>query len=256
MHKFVRDSGIIDISIRMYDIVNSTSVLVWVLQTGKFQGISRCVEDVCIYILKPWTSALSGAIKTREHFTINCCISENFLVHFCRVFVIECHIVATGPSGRSKHVFPAERPRSDDVNGRPATSSSWWWRRGGATPAVCQHSCRQGMCLWHLLLTFSNSNQYHISIFVVFCWCEIAFSALTLLVGQQEWWDAGAVICLGEVQICILPGWCHCHSLSLDLVNPDWFNLPSFTFLVPAHPGSPGHNPESRKMVVIVVIVC
>jgi len=25
-----------------------------------------------------------------------------------------------------------------------------------------------------------------------------------------------------------------------------------FTFLVPAHPGSPGQNPESRKMVVVV----
>jgi len=28
-----------------------------------------------------------------------------------------------------------------------------------------------------------------------------------------------------------------------------------FTFPVPAHPGSPGHNPESRKMVVVVVVV-
>jgi len=28
-----------------------------------------------------------------------------------------------------------------------------------------------------------------------------------------------------------------------------------FTFLVPAHPGSPGQNPESRKTVVVVVAV-
>jgi len=28
-----------------------------------------------------------------------------------------------------------------------------------------------------------------------------------------------------------------------------------FTFLVPAHPGIPGQNPESRKTVVIVVVV-
>jgi len=27
-----------------------------------------------------------------------------------------------------------------------------------------------------------------------------------------------------------------------------------FTFLVPAHPCSPGQNPESRKMVVVVVV--
>ena len=31
----------------------------------------------------------------------------------------------------------------------------------------------------------------------------------------------------GEVQICIWPSGCHCHSLSLAPVNPDWF-----TFLV------------------------
>ena len=37
--------------------------------------------------------------------------------------------------------------------------------------------------------------------------------------------------------------WCHCHSLSLAPVNPDWFYLPGFTFLVPAHPDSPGQNP-------------
>jgi len=45
-----------------------------------------------------------------------------------------------------------------------------------------------------------------------------------------------------------LPGWsmsswCHCHSLSLAPVNPDWFYLPGFTLLVSAHLGSPGHSP-------------
>jgi len=45
-----------------------------------------------------------------------------------------------------------------------------------------------------------------------------------------------------KVQICIWPSWCHCHSLSLDPVNPDSFYLPGFTFLVPAHPGCPGQN--------------
>jgi len=34
------------------------------------------------------------------------------------------------------------------------------------------------------------------------------------------------------------------HSLSLAPANPDRFYLPGFTFLVPAHPGSPGQNPE------------
>jgi len=58
-----------------------------------------------------------------------------------------------------------------------------------------------------------------------------------------------------EVQICIWPAWCHCHSLSLAPVNPDWFYLPGFAFLVLAYPGSPGHNPERRKTVVVVVVV-
>jgi len=51
-----------------------------------------------------------------------------------------------------------------------------------------------------------------------------AFSALTLLVGWQEGHPAckklsgGMLTWLsvcGEVQICIWPSWCHCHSLSL-----------------------------------------
>ena len=33
-----------------------------------------------------------------------------------------------------------------------------------------------------------------------------------------------------------------------------WFYLPGFTFLVPAHLGSPRQNPESRKMVVCVCV--
>jgi len=72
-----------------------------------------------------------------------------------------------------------------------------------------------------------------------------------LLVGRLEghpackktkWWGAGMVICLVKVQICMWPSWCCCHSLSLAPVNADWFYLPGFTFLVPAHPGSPGQK--------------
>ena len=48
-------------------------------------------------------------------------------------------------------------------------------------------------------------------------------------------------------QICIWPSWCHCHSLSLAPVNPDWFYLPGFTFLVPAHPDGHGQNPKEPQ---------
>jgi len=40
---------------------------------------------------------------------------------------------------------------------------------------------------------------------------------------------------------------------SLVPVNPDWFYLPGFTFLVPAHPGSSGQSPLGRKMAVVVL---
>ena len=71
-----------------------------------------------------------------------------------------------------------------------------------------------------------------------------AFSALTLLVGQQEGHPAckklsGEVLAWlsvwSEVQTCISPSWCHCHSLSLAsvksrLVLPFWYWL---TWVVP-----------------------
>jgi len=74
-----------------------------------------------------------------------------------------------------------------------------------------------------------------------------------LLVGQQE----GHLACKNggmlawlfvwdEVQICIWPSRCHCHSLSFAPVNPDWVYLPGFTFLVSAHLGSTVQNPEEQ----------
>jgi len=68
--------------------------------------------------------------------------------------------------------------------------------------------------------------------FIVF-----AFSAFTLLVGRQEGHPAckklsGEVLVwlsvCNEVQTCIWPSWCHCHSLSLasaksSLVLPFWY---------------------------------
>ena len=72
----------------------------------------------------------------------------------------------------------------------------------------------------------------------------IAFSALWLLVGRQEGHPAckklsGGVLAWlsvwSEVQSCIWPSWCHCHSLSLAsvksrLVLPFWYQL---TWVVP-----------------------
>ena len=75
----------------------------------------------------------------------------------------------------------------------------------------------------------------------------VPFSALTLLVGRQEghlacikteWWGAGVVICLERdadlhiAQLMRLPLTVSCFS-KIQI---------GFTFLVPAHPGSPGQK--------------
>ena len=82
-----------------------------------------------------------------------------------------------------------------------------------------------------------------------------AFSAFTLSVGRQEghpackkteWWGAGVVICLERVadlhmaQLMPLP-------LTVSCFSKIHFG---FTFLVPAHPGSPG------KWAIKWVCVC
>ena len=73
-----------------------------------------------------------------------------------------------------------------------------------------------------------------LSIFALFvCFLYVsAFSALTLLVGWQEGHPAckklsdGVLAWLSvwsEVQTCIQPSWCHCHSLSLASVKSRFF---------------------------------
>ena len=85
-----------------------------------------------------------------------------------------------------------------------------------------------------------------------------AFSALTLFVGRQEghpackkteWWGVGMVICLERgadlhmAQLMPLPLTVSCFSkIQIGL-----------TFLVPAHPGSPGKGPLN---VCVCVCVC
>ena len=86
------------------------------------------------------------------------------------------------------------------------------------------------------------------SVFCLTCVClYYPFSALTLLVGRQEghpackkpWWVAGVVICLVRgadlhmAQLMPLPLTVSCFS-KIQI---------GFTFLVPAHPGSPGKGP-------------
>ena len=97
---------------------------------------------------------------------------------------------------------------------------------------------------WTRLLFFSSAKL------------QVSFSALTLLVGRQEghpackkteWWGAGVVICLGRgavlhmAQLMPLPLTVSCSS-KIQI---------SFTFLVPAYPGSPGKSAVKRVCVCV-----
>ena len=82
------------------------------------------------------------------------------------------------------------------------------------------------------------------------------FSALMLLVGRQEghpacktteWWGAGVVICLerdADLHMTQL--------MPLSLTVPCFSKIQiGFTFLISAHPGSPGHRAVKRVCVCI-----
>jgi len=100
----------------------------------------------------------------------------------------------------------------------------------------------------HLGLTGILPNQYIYRYFYkLTIWFADAFRALTLLVGRQEghpackkteWWGAGMVNCLERsadlhvAQLMPLPLTVSCFS-KIQM---------GFTFLLPAHPGSPGQR--------------
>jgi len=87
-----------------------------------------------------------------------------------------------------------------------------------------------------------------------------AFSALTLLVGRQEghpackfkWWGAGVVICLERVADL------HIAQLMPPPLTVSCFSKIQigFTFLVPAHPGSPGKRAVKWVCVMSACVGC
>ena len=85
----------------------------------------------------------------------------------------------------------------------------------------------------------------------------LAFSALTLLVGRQaghtagkktEWWGAGVIICLerdADLHMAQL--------MPLLLIVSCFSKIQiGFTFLVLAHPGSPGQRAVKRVCVCVI----
>ena len=96
-----------------------------------------------------------------------------------------------------------------------------------------------------------KANIHYITHYII-----AAFSALMLLVGRQEghpackkleWWGAGVAICLEQgadlhmAQLMPLPVTVACFS-KIQI---------GFTFLVPAHPGSPGKWAVKRVCVCV-----
>ena len=115
-----------------------------------------------------------------------------------------------------------------------------WWRGSSDSAKLGGSRCRWcGHPRWQeetrvsgfsIRFFFSHYHHHH-----------CAFSALTLLVGRHpacKKLSGGVLAWLSvwsEVQTCIWPSWCHCHSLSLAseksrLVLPFWYWL---TWVVP-----------------------
>jgi len=82
----------------------------------------------------------------------------------------------------------------------------------------------RGVITVHTFISICNSLQ----------WANI--QSVGVLAWLSDW---------SEVQTSIWPGWCHCHSLSLASVKIQI----GFSFLVPAHPGSPGQRAVKRVCV-------
>jgi len=91
------------------------------------------------------------------------------------------------------------------------------------------------------------------------CYHGVAFSALTLLVGRQEghpackkteWWGTGVVICLER---CVDLHMAQLTPLPLTVSCSNKIQI-GFTFLVPAHLGSPGQRAVKRVCVCTMVL--
>ena len=101
---------------------------------------------------------------------------------------------------------------------------------------------------------FVDYCQFFVVKFCLQCRCLQCFDTIGWAAGRASglWKNlSGGMLAWlsvwSEVQTCIWPSWCHCHSLSLASVKK---NHIGFTFLVSAHPGSP------RKRAVKRVCVC
>ena len=126
---------------------------------------------------------------------------------------------------------------------------------GSISPELHVQSLPDFLCMLSIVAAWSFPGSIIDSVVFAHNICTLSFSALTLLVGQQEghparkkheWWGTGMVICLERdadlhmAQLTPLPLTVSCFS-KIQI---------GFTFLVPAYPGSP------RQRAVKWVCVC
>ena len=152
---------------------------------------------------------------------------------------------------------------TDQLSGFPLDMKSgkrfWPWL---AVAGLVPPSILQAVCFWVVLLyvhalveAFSDPACCWLYTFILMFYWE-PFSALTLLVGRQE----GHLAC--KKQSCGVLAWLSCLELGADLHMAQLMPLPltvscfskiqiGFTFLVPAHVGSPGKRAVKRVCVCV-----
>jgi len=216
------------------------------------RGVEDCDEHVCLYIglaVCLWAYLRNGLSKFHQNF----CACSIFLWRHCDTisgFVDDAMFSYNGPIGS---MMKLQQPHCNVVYGlNPCCVLSCCPSRLQA-PRL-DESCILGVLWWSLQCTialFLFLFLFNRAKYSIVCGLHPSVHNLMLLVGEEggirpaKYWVVGCWCGYMSGSMCIFacgPAVCHCHSLSLAPVNPDWFYLPGFTFLVPAHPGSPGQN--------------
>ena len=120
-------------------------------------------------------------------------------------------------------------------------------------PVSSTQWCKVPMIMWYKLLKIKCLKLYFLNHFSL-C-CDLPSVLWRCWLGGRKGIRPGGWVLVwlsvwSEVQTCICPSWCHCHSLSLAsvksrLILPSWYQL---------NPGSPGQRAVKRMCVCVVII--
>ena len=120
-------------------------------------------------------------------------------------------------------------------------------------PVSSTQWCKVPMIMWYKLLKIKCLKLYFLN-HSSLC-CDLPSVLWRCWLGGRKGIRPGGGVLVwlsvwSEVQTCICPSWCHCHSLSLAsvksrLILPSWYQL---------NPGSPGQRAVKRMCVCVVII--